>query len=129
MKQPTINLRNLRKPSQIYRKAAEMLQYTVETKDHDLNIDGCCSAFDTIESIAWDKIHKVPQFSYRYYATREKVLDLRDKIEEAREDFARIYKPVPSKLYWFGTNFNREEQEHRITALLMMADMAESEGK
>lgn len=126
MKKPTINFRNLRKCSQVYRKAAELLQYEMEHPSG--TIDGCCSAFSAIESMAWDKVFVIPDDSPSRFKVRQCVYDLEEVVDSARTAFKRMYQPTEYKLYWFGTDFDRTEQEHRITALLLMADIAESEG-
>lgn len=126
MKKPTINFRKLRKHSEIYRKAAELLQYDMEIERYELT--GCCSAFDAIEAEAWDKVLYLPAYTSERESAIQRAYALGDMLDEAQLKFAEMFQPQLSGVYWFGQNFNKKEQEHRITALLLMADIAKSEG-
>lgn len=41
--------------------------------------------------------------------------------------FREIFKPRSNSIWWFGCEFNEEEQIHRVNALLFMAHITEDE--
>jgi len=96
-------------------KASDVLRKAAEDISNQMNYDdanGCCDAIEH----AFGGWHEYPDAKYRAYE------DLRDLFEN-------------EEAYWFGlpwtednTRVNTEAQNHRIIALLLTADMAESVG-
>lgn len=50
-------------------------------------------------------------------------------VRRARQLFESLYKPSQRSLYWFGEPYVHANVEHRMTALLITAAMAESVGE
>lgn len=48
--------------------------------------------------------------------------------EHAYEYFSSLFEPIPYRNNWFGYGFTPEQQEHRVMALLLTAELAESVG-
>lgn len=135
MKQVKYNLNQLTKPSQIFRKAAEHLKQNMEDSKIGWR-DGCCCAFDEVANAAYDKLYDNTLFtSPLKQQSKErlvrKVNQTTKVVKESRELFNSLFKPrnASNDTYWFGKEMNDKQQQHRITALLLAADMAESEGK
>jgi hypothetical protein len=138
MKELKYNLNQLTKPSQILRKAADMIQRGVEEhttvydKDTYFYRDGVCCTLRDIEEKAKDK-----SFAVMWYGSdmkpqsvarlERKVNQTSKAVEEARDLFASLFKRKTP--YWFGKQRNDKQQQHRITALLLAAEIAEAEGK
>lgn len=127
MAKVTVVLKDLKKRSGVYRKAAEVIQRDLES-EHELFRDGCCGAFYDVLMLARVKVFKGKSPFSAPKSARDNYDDVFFAVNSAEVTFAEMFRPENYKLYWFGRDFTKEQQEHRITALLLMADIAESEG-
>lgn len=108
---------NFTKPSQMLRKAASILNSDLKKAKYCRQ--GACDAL------------------YRVVYNTNGSRELHDVFHTASERLASLFKPVDvvgyrggcARQYWFGAKFSKEQQEHRIIALLLTADMCESVGE
>ena len=121
MRPITFNPKQLTKPSQVLRKAAEVIQYDMNTVPC-WSRSGACAAFIDVHVGLQDTIHR----------DMDKV---RATLNRAREIFKEHFgytghkRPRARKGYWFGSSFTNEQQQHRIEALLLAAEIAEVQGE
>lgn len=125
-----VSLNAVTKPSHVLRLAAQVVK---EEMEHDAAIRfGACSALHhigcSIEDAFCNSNAVEPQSLARLY---RKLNQSRRAYDEAKEIFNELFAPkqCTTNSYWFGKKFTDKEQEHRINALLLAADIAESEGK
>lgn len=128
------NVRKLRQPSQILRKAAEIIQHDLKTRnyhpDYCASLGGC-AAMDDVEDALYEKLDA--NYSYTVPARLATALNT---LERSRELF-RVHfgykdtakRSIQRNGYWFGTKFTDAEQQHRIDALLFTAEVAEAQGE
>lgn len=131
------NVRKLRQPSQVLRKAAEIIQHDMLTRpaiDYDdpwyggPEQIGGCAALDDVQDALYERLD--PDYSYvapqRVKASEAVLTRSRDLF---REHFGYTNGGSARKGYWFGTQFTDKQQQHRIDALLMVAEIAEAQGE
>lgn len=92
------------KPSDILARAAEI----IDSKDEAYG----CPAIDT----AGCKFEV--EVNGGLYAVEP------EQHEVAREVFGKLFKPENEPLFWFGQECTREQQQHRVMALLFAAEVA-----
>jgi hypothetical protein len=95
------------KASDVLRKAAQVIQEDMENFPNRAHWRGCCDAIDRSRSLP---------ISWKVFFT----------VARAEEYLRSLYEN--DRAYWFGSPAETENQEHRIIALLLTADMAESVG-
>lgn len=93
------------KPSQVFRKSAQRIE-------NGRNSFSCVA----IGYVAWD--------------SQTKTTENFDLESTCKKMFTEYFKPEGTQddVQWFGDECTPEEQEHRVTSLLLMAEIAESEG-
>lgn len=136
-KKVEISARDFEKPSLILRKAAELVEE--EMRDYSEGKwngrNGVCNALTRFKDFAGVGVdHAVPFYSYVSYQKQAKASSIKGKrldvVKQAQDIFSEFFKPHKkgSGVYWFGSTFRDEQQNKRIEALLLSAEVAESRG-
>jgi hypothetical protein len=136
-----LNVRTLKKPSQVLRKAAEIIAVDMQNVQYgwthpaytcydDPHRDGACAAFDKIENMIYQAQVDWWGKDMSYSEAQELITPKLELLEMAQKTFAHMFRGTRRNYsYWFGKNFSDAEQHHRINALLLAAEAMESEGQ